>query len=207
VGRDIQREFNQEPQIIITLPLLEGTDGIEKMSKSLNNYIGINESPSDMYGKLMSVPDKLILTYFELLTDVSDDDLVKIKQDLISNRISPLVIKKRLAKEIVKMYHGYTKANEAEHYFQRVFQEKENPENIEDLLIPVQELKDHKLWIVKLLKMTNLFKSNGEIIRLIEQGGIRINNQKIREANLDVEIREGDILRVGKLCFYRLKIV
>ena len=207
VGRELQREYQQEPQVIITMPIIAGTDGVEKMRKSLGNYIGINEPPLEMYGKLMSIPDKLILTYFELLTDVSTDDLAQIEQDLTGDRLSPLDIKKRLAKEIVKMYHGYAKANEAEQYFQRVFQEKENPEELEDLLIPAQELKDNKLWIVKLLKMTNLFKSKGEIIRLIEQGGVRINNQKIGAANLDVEIREGDVLRVGRLYFYRLKIV
>lgn len=207
VGRELQREYQQEPQVIITMPIIAGTDGVEKMSKSLGNYIGIKEPPFDMYGKIMSIPDKLILTYFELLTDVSSEDLAQIEQDLTDNRLSPLDIKKRLAKEIVKMYHGYTKANEAEQHFRKVFQEKENPENIENLLIPASDLKDNRLWIVKLLKMTELFKSNGEIIRLIEQGGVRINNQKIRETNLDVEINEGDILRVGKLYFYRLKIV
>ncbi len=133
VGRDLQREYGQEPQVIITLPIIEGTDGVEKMSKSLGNYIGISEHPYDMYGKIMSVPDKLMLTYFELLTDISYKDLKRIEHDLEKNIISPLVIKKKLAKEIVKIYHGYSQANEAEQNFERVFQEKKNPDNIQTL--------------------------------------------------------------------------
>ena len=207
VGRDLQREYHQEPQVIITMPLIEGTDGIEKMSKSLGNYIGITEPPFDMYGKIMSIPDKLLLPYFELLTDISYADLAKIDQELREDIVSPLIIKKRLAREIVKMYHGYSEANEAEEHFQKVFQEKKIPKNIENLLLPKQILKENKLWIVKLIKLTKLFKSTGEIIRNIEQGGIKINNKKILDKNIDIEIKEGDILRIGKLYFYRIKIV
>ncbi|HOR42923.1 MAG TPA: tyrosine--tRNA ligase [Atribacterota bacterium] len=207
VGRDLQREYHQEPQVIITMPLIEGTDGIEKMSKSLGNYIGITEPPFDMYGKIMSIPDKLLLPYFELLTDISYTDLAKIDQELREDIVSPLIIKKRLAKEIVKMYHGYSEANEAEEHFQKVFQEKKIPKNIENLLLPKQILKENKLWIVKLIKLTKLFKSTAEIIRNIEQGGIKINNKKILDKNIDIEIKEGDILRIGKLYFYRIKIV
>nr|ADM95043.1 tyrosyl-tRNA synthetase [uncultured Atribacterota bacterium] len=207
VGRELQREYQQEPQVIITMPIIEGTDGVEKMSKSLGNYIGINENPNDMYGKIMSIPDKLILTYFELLTDIPDTDLTKIEYELKENIVSPLVVKKRLAKEIVKMYHGYVSANEAEQHFQKVFQEKKLPEHIQNLLIPAQMLKDNKLWIVKLIRMTNLFKSTGEILRIIEQGGIKINNKKIMQNNIDLEIKDGDIVKIGKLYFYRVKIV
>ncbi|HNR64806.1 MAG TPA: tyrosine--tRNA ligase [Atribacterota bacterium] len=207
VGRDLQREYNQEPQVIITLPLIEGTDGVEKMSKSLGNYIGINENPFDMYGKTMSIPDKLILTYFELLTDIPYPDLEKIEQDLKENKTTPLTVKKRLAKEIVKIYHGYHQANEAEKNFQKVFQEKKIPENIQNLLLPRHILKNNKIWIVKLIKQTNLLSSTGEILRIIEQGGVKINNKKVEETNIDLEIKEGDILRVGKLYFYRIKIV
>ncbi len=124
VGRDIQREFNQEPQVIITLPLLEGTDGVEKMSKSLNNYIGINESPQEMYGKTMSVPDNFITRYFELVTDVSLDEINKIKIGLESNDLHPRDVKKRLAREIVKLYHGQSAAIIAEEEFEKVFKNK-----------------------------------------------------------------------------------
>lgn len=207
VGRDMQREYSQEPQVIITLPLIEGTDGVEKMSKSLGNYIGINENSYDMYGKVMSIPDKLMLTYFEVLTDTPYSDIAKIEQDLKEEAVSPLIIKKRLAKEIVKIYHGYSEANEAEQNFQKVFQEKKIPENIENLLLPKKIFKDDKLWIVKLIKQTRLLSSTGEILRNIEQGGVRINNKKVRQTDIDMEIKDGDILRIGKLHFYRIKIV
>jgi tyrosyl-tRNA synthetase len=207
VGRDMQREYGQEPQVIITLPLIEGTDGVEKMSKSLGNYIGINENSYDMYGKVMSIPDKLMLTYFEVLTDISYPDLAKIEQDLKEETVSPLIIKKRLAKEIVKNYHGYSEANEAEQNFQKVFQERKIPENIENVLLPKNIFKDNKLWIVRLIRQTKLLNSTGEILRIIEQGGIRINNKKVRQTDIDIEIKDGDILRIGKLHFYRIKIV
>ena len=206
VGRDLQREYHQEPQVIITMPLIEGTDGVEKMSKSLGNYIGINENPFDIYGKVMSVPDKLLLTYFELLTDTPYPELAKIEQELKKDTVSPLIIKKRLAKEIVRIYHGYHEANEAEEHFQKVIQEGKAPENIQDLPISKQILKDNKIWVVELIKLTKQLKSTGEILRNIEQGGIRINDQKILEKNVDVDIKEGDILRIGKLNFYRIKI-
>lgn len=207
VGRDMQREYGQEPQVIITLPIIEGTDGVEKMSKSLGNYIGINEHPYDMYGKVMSVPDKLMVTYFELLTDISYRELAKIEQDLKDNNESPLEIKKMLAKEIVKIYHGYSLANEAEENFENVFQKKMNPDNIQKLLISKSLLKEDKIWIVKLIDLTGLLKTKGEILRIIEQGGVKINNNKIMETNVDIEIKDGDILRIGKLNFYQINMI
>ncbi len=206
VGRDLQREYQQEPQVIITMPIIEGTDGVEKMSKSLGNYIGINESPVDMYGKVMSIPDKLMIAYFELLTDIPYTDLEKIKKDLTENRIHPRDLKKKLAKEIVKIYHGYSLANEAEIHFETVFQEKMDPDKIQSLLISPQLLKTNKIWIVKLVKLTKLLSSTSEVIRMIEQGGISLNHEKISQANIDIEIQDDDILRVGKLNFFRIKI-
>jgi len=207
VGRDLQREYNQEPQVVITMPIIEGTDGVEKMSKSLGNYIGISEPPSDMYGKIMSIPDKLMTTYFELLTDISHEDINRLNIDLEKNIIHPRDVKKILAKEIVKIYHGYSQANEAEKYFEMVFQEKMNPENIDILPIPEKNLKENKIWIIKLVKMAKLLNSTGEVKRMIEQGGIRINNEKITKSNIDITINDGDILRIGKLNFYQIKIV
>jgi len=132
VGRDIQREYNQEPQVIITLPLLEGTDGVEKMSKSLNNYIGINEPSQEMYGKSMSVPDNLMIRYFELVTDVSLDEINKMKTGLENNNLHPRDVKKRLAREIVKLYHGQSAAIIAEKEFEKVFKNKLYPEEIKN---------------------------------------------------------------------------
>lgn len=206
VGRDLQREFGQEPQVIITMPIIEGTDGVEKMSKSLGNYIGINEEPNDMYGKIMSIPDKLMEIYFRLLTDVPEQQINQIKKDLKANNVHPRDIKKRLAKEIVKIYHGYSNANQAENHFEQVFQEKMDPENSQKLLIPIRDLSDNKLWIVKLVKMTKALTSTGEAIRIIKQGGVRINHKKITNPNTDIVVKDGDILRIGKLNFYQLKI-
>lgn len=208
VGRDLQREYQQEPQVIITMPIIEGTDGVEKMSKSLGNYIGISEPSYDMFGKIMSIPDKLMIRYFELLTDISYQDLKKIEMDLKEDRIHPRDIKKKLAKEIVKIYHGYSQSNEAEKHFEQIFQDKVIPQNnIENLLIMTSELKENKLWIVNLVRKTTLLSSTGEIIRMIEQGGIKINYEKVVKANIDIEVKNGDILRVGKLNFFRIKII
>lgn len=206
VGRDLQREFGQEPQVIITMPIIEGTDGVEKMSKSLGNYIGINEAPGDMYGKIMSIPDKLMPIYFRLLTDTPEQQIGKIEQDLGNNIIHPRDIKKRLAKEIVKIYHGYIDANEAENHFEQVFQDKMDPDNVQKLLIPADEISENKLWIVKLVKKTKALSGTGEAIRIIKQGGVRINHKKITNANTDISIKDGDILRIGKLNFYQIKI-
>lgn len=206
VGRDLQREFGQEPQVIITMPIIEGTDGVEKMSKSLGNYIGINEKPNDMYGKIMSIPDKLMEIYFRLLTDIPEQQINQIKKDLQANNVHPRDIKKRLAKEIVKIYHGYSNANQAENHFEQVFQEKMDPENSQKLLIPIRDLSENKLWIVKLVKMTKALTSTGEAIRIIKQGGVRINHKKITNPNTDIVVKDGDILRIGKLNFYQLKI-
>ena len=206
VGRDLQREYGQEPQVIITMPIIEGTDGVEKMSKSLGNYIGINELPNEMYGKVMSIPDHLMVTYFELLTDVSSQELTTISNSLKREKVHPRDVKKRLAKEIVTIYHGYSKANDAENYFEQVFQEKMDPENVQPLVISAEELKQNKIWIVKLVKRTGVLSSTGEVIRIIKQGGIRIDNKKIIDKNKDIKISNGQILRVGKLNFYQIKI-
>jgi len=206
VGRDLQREYGQEPQVIITMPIIEGTDGVEKMSKSLGNYIGIYEKPDEMYGKIMSIPDKLMVAYFRLLTDVPETELDKIEKSLQENQIHPRDIKKRLAREIVTIYHGYSLASESENRFEHVFREKMDPQNAQNLLISSDELKEGKLWIVKLVKMTELLNSTGEVIRIIKQGGIKINHKKITNANIDLPIKDGDILRIGKLNFFRIKI-
>jgi tyrosyl-tRNA synthetase len=206
VGRDLQREYGQEPQVIITMPIIEGTDGIEKMSKSLGNYIGVYEKPDEMYGKIMSIPDKLMMTYFRLLTDVPENELDKIENNLQEDKVHPRDIKKRLAREIVKIYHGYSFANEAESRFEQVFQGKMDPKNAQNLVVTSNELKDGKLWIVKLVKITGLLNSTGEVIRIIKQGGIKINHKKITNPNNDLPVNDGDILRVGKLNFFRIRI-
>ena len=206
VGRDIQREFNQEPQVIITLPLLEGTDGVEKMSKSLNNYIGINEAPQEMYGKTMSVPDSLMTRYFELVTDVSLDEIDKIKTGLEYNDLHPRNVKKRLAREIVKLYHGQSAAITAEEEFEKVFKNKLYPEEIKELEIKKDVLKDGKRGIVNLVKDSGILGSTGEAIRMVRQGGVRVNGEKISDPHIDLTVEDGMIIKIGRLNFIKLVI-
>jgi len=141
VGRELQRDFAQEPQVILTVPILEGLDGKNKMSKSLGNYIGIQENPNDIYGKVMSISDELMVRYYELLSDISYNDFIKLKADLKSGELHPMQAKKNLAFEIVKRFHGYTKAKEAEDYFVQLFTKREAPEEIEDLDIAISEVR------------------------------------------------------------------
>ena len=206
VGRDIQREYNQEPQVIITLPLLEGTDGVEKMSKSLNNYIGINESPKEMYGKAMSIPDKLMARYFELATDVSLDEINKIKMGLESNNLHPRDVKKRLARELVILYHGQSAAIMAEEEFEKVFKNKLYPEEIKKLEIKKDVLKDGKRGIVNLVKDSGILGSTGEAIRMVRQGGVRVNGEKISDPHIDLIVKDGMIIKIGRLNFIKLVI-
>jgi len=204
VGRIIQREYSQEPQVIITMPLLEGTDGVEKMSKSLNNYIGINESPQDIYGKVMSIPDNLMIRYFELVTNVPLNEIDKIKIDLENDNLHPREVKKRLAREIVQLYHGHSDSLIAEEEFEKVFKNKLYPEKIKELVLKKDNLKEGKIWITELIAISGLIDSKGEARRLIEQGGVRINGKKVSDPYLDLTVKEGMILKIGKLNFIKL---
>ncbi len=206
VGRTIQREYGQEPQVIITMPLLEGTDGVEKMSKSLNNYIGINEPPQVMYGKVMSIPDNLMFRYFEFVTDVPLNEIDKIKIDLENNNIHPRDVKKRLAREIVQLYHGHSASLIAEEEFEKVFKKKLYPEEIKELVLKKNNLKEGKIWITELIAMSGLVSSKSEARRLIKQGGVRINGEKVSDPNFDLTVEEGMILKIGKLNFIKLVI-
>lgn len=206
VGRDLQREFGIEPQIVITLPLLEGLDGIEKMSKSLGNYVGIDEPANVMFGKIMSLPDHLMSKYFELLTDVPMEEIRKMEEGIKNNTVHPLEVKKRLAREIVKMYHTEEEAKEAQREFEAVFSKKEMPKEMRDIVVDSSLLKDGKIWIVRLLELSGFVKSRQEARRLIEQGGVRIDNEKITNTKIDIKIKKGMILRVGKLNFGKIII-
>jgi len=206
VGRDIQREYNQEPQIIITLPLIEGTDGEEKMSKSLNNYIGINESPQKMYGKVMSVPDKLMLKYFELVTDLSLEEIEKTKNGLENELLHPRDVKKKLGREIVSLYHGQKAALLAEEEFEKVFKKKLFPEKIKKVFIGKSDLKEGKIWIINIILLSGLIESKGKIKRLIAQGGIKINGEKVNDPYLDIAVEDGMVIKIGKLNFIKIAI-
>lgn len=202
VGRDIQREYGQEPQVIVTTPILTGLDGVEKMSKSLNNYVGITDPPQEMYGKILSIPDKLIYDYFELLTDTSEEELARIKADLQNPQVNPRDLKRRLAREIVTIYHSAEDAKKAEAEFDRIFVEKEVPSEIQEY---TPEVQGDKIWIVKLLVSSGMATSNTDARRLIAQGAVSLNGERVQDENLELPLNRDFILKVGKRRF--LKVV
>lgn len=198
MGRSLQKEFNQEPQVTIFMPLLEGLDGKDKMSKSLGNYIGIDEQANIMYEKAMTIPDELIIKYFELVTDIHPDIVDKIKLDLEENRVNPRDIKMNLAKEIVKLYHEEEKAIEAENRFKEVFQKGKIPNDIKT----VEVLKSEFDLIDELVK-NKLVSSKSEVRRLITQGGVKVNNVKLDDIK-NVNINDTMIVQVGKKKFIKI---
>ena len=204
VGRDLQREHGQEPQVVIAMPILVGTDGVEKMSKSLGNYIGITEPPNEMYGKVMSIPDEPMIDYFKLATDVPMSEIEKIEQGLFNETLHPKTVKQRLAREIVTIYHDLKSAQAAEEEFMRVFRDHELPQDIPDVNVPNSLFKDGKIWIVRLLTHVNFAKSNREARTLVEQGAVILNDEQITEPT-DLPIENGTILKVGRR-FARLVI-
>lgn len=202
VGRDIQREYGQEPQVILTMPILPGTDGVEKMSKSLDNYIGISEPPNEIYGKTMSIPDSLIYTYFELVTDVSKDELELIKKQLQDPAVNPRDLKRKLARTIVEQYYSKEAAQSAEENFDRIFVRKEIPDEVIEVTIDSGSASN----IITLLRNIGAAPSNSEARRLIDQGGVSINGEKITNANQTLQIQNESIIKVGKRKFYKLII-
>lgn len=202
VGRDIQREYGQEPQVILTMPILPGTDGVEKMSKSLDNYIGISEPPSEIYGKTMSIPDNLIYTYFELVTDVSKIELELIKKQLNDPSVNPRDLKRKLARTIVEQYYSKEAALEAEENFDKIFVRKEIPDEVMEVEID----KASSSNIISLLRSIGAAPSNSEARRLVDQGGVSINGEKITNVNATLQIPNESILKVGKRKFYKLII-
>jgi len=201
MGRNLQREYDQEPQVIITTPLLEGLDGVNKMSKSLNNYIGIDEPPNEMFGKVMSITDDLMWRYYELLTDATVDDLNVLKFKAQSGDENPRDLKVTLAKQIIKDFHGWEAADDAEEEFERRFVKKEMPDEIEERTI---EGGVHRL--ADLLAQTGLANSKGDARRLIEQGGVKVDGEKASAANAEINISgDGVLLQVGKLKFLKVR--
>jgi len=204
VGRDLQKEYGQDPQVIIMMPILEGLDGVKKMSKSLGNYIGINDKPSDMYGKVMSIPDKLLIRYFELLTDISLEELKALKSGINNGEVHPMEAKKRLAKTIVTKYYDEAAAKEAAKEFERVFKEGKLPDDMPEVEIKSDALEDGEMWIVKLVAATGLVDSNSQARRMIKQGAVKIDDEKYDKINLDVEVKDGMIVRIGKRRFAKI---
>ena len=202
VGRDIQREFGMEPQVILTMPLIVGTDGIEKMSKSYNNYIGISDSAREIFGKTLSIPDSLITNYYELATDISNEELNSIKLQLKDSAINPRNIKRNLAKKLVSMYHDQNAAAEAEEEFDRIFIKKEIPDEVPEFTWSLGK----KSGILDLLTITNLAPSKREARRLILQGGVVVDGIKVDDINIIIDIKDNSVIKVGKRKFIRIKL-
>jgi len=202
VGRDIQREYGVEPQVIITMPILPGTDGVEKMSKSLDNYISINEPPGEMYGKILSIPDPLILQYFLLTTNLPGSEIDGMKRQLEDGTGHPRDLKRRLARELVTLYHGGEEADSAERSFDRVFVDKKPPEEIPEQVLPFEH---SSLGIIRLLTETGMVPSNNEARRMIEQGGVSIDGQRVGDVHAVITIQESIVLKVGKRKFLRIR--
>ncbi len=193
VGRDLQRDAGQEPQVVMILPILEGLDGVDKMSKSKGNYIGISESPRDMFGKTMSIGDDLMWKWYALLFFKTPAEIAGLKQG------HPMEAKKALAHAIVAQYHGAAAADHAREDFEKQFSKKDLSEVAESLSVPAGEI-----WIVELVEKTGKFKSRGDIRRVIQQGGVTFDGQKITDDKTRVTVRDGQILKAGKLVVVKL---
>jgi len=193
MGRQLQESHKKTPQIIMTMPLLEGLDGVNKMSKSLNNYIGIEDAPSDQFGKVMSASDDLMLRYYELLTDVNLDDI---------KAMHPMEAKKQLAARIVARFHGDDAGKSARHGFEKQFAKKEVPDDIPEASIAVE---DGSLWLVKALSQAGLTQSNGEGMRLVKQGAVSVDGEKVSDK--DFSLTAGSyLIKCGKRRFLKLEV-
>jgi len=204
VGRELQSMMGQRPQQCFMTPLLVGTDGSHKMSKSLGNYIGVDEPPEDIYGKTMSIPDELILQYFELVTDVTDEELEEFRRQLGDDKFNPMTLKKRLAREIVTQLYSEKEATEAEGHFSKVVQNKEMPEDIQEFPLSFRPLRysTGEVNVSRLLTATGLVDSTSEASRLIKQGAVVIGDQKITKYQFAVP--DVSIIQVGKRRFVKI---
>lgn len=205
-GRMLQREYDQEPQVAMLMPILVGIDGVQKMSKSLGNYIGVAEEPSETYGKTMSIPDEVMMMYYELATTLPEEEIGFIRQGIESGALHPRDAKRRLAREIVALYHGPEAACAAEREFDAVFRQGALPEDVPDVVISQAELEGGKMWCPKLLVAAGLADSSSEARRLIAQGAVRVGDDKVTDPQAHVALRSGVIVRVGKRRFARICI-
>jgi tyrosyl-tRNA synthetase len=200
-GRQIQEVYGQKPQVVLTMPVLVGTDGQQRMSKSLGNYIGIAEPPQEIFGKIMSISDEMIYDYFELVTDVSTDELTQIRGELADKKTNPMTLKKRLGKEIVSMYYTQDDAGRACQEFERIFSKKEIPEEIPEKRV---EFDQKEVWIGHYLKQAGCVNSTSEVRRLIKQGGLYIDDKRISDENLQISPEGEKLVKLGKRRFFRI---
>ncbi len=201
MGRDLQRAWNQDPQVVITMPLLEGLDGVNKMSKSLGNYIGITESADDIFGKVMSISDTLMFRYYELLSDMPTDAISTLNREMQEGNLHPKDVKKKLALELTARFYGADDAARAEESFEQVFKHHGLPENIPELVL---EKADGEVWLPKLLVEAGLTESTSEARRLIKQQAVSLDNEKIADTEYNVQPAGEVLIRVGKRRFARI---
>lgn len=201
VGRELQREWGQTPQSVITMPLLEGLDGVNKMSKSLGNYIGINDPADEIFGKIMSISDELMLRYYELLSDLTIYEIEKLKVDLKSHELHPMDAKKRLGREIVGRYHGEDAAVQAEENFVKRFRDNQTPEEMPEIILPAES---GAILLCKVLASAGLVPSNSEGRRAIKGGGVKIDGEKISDDNHELEANGSYVIQVGKRRFAKV---
>jgi len=209
VGRDIQRAYGLDPQVVLTMPLLEGVDGERKMSKSFDNWVALTDRPDEMFGKLMRIPDRLIPKYLLLAADVDPDEVAKIEASLADGSLKPVDQKRRLARDVVDLYHGPSAGAGAEKRFDRVHRERDMPERIEEAEIPpdASKGKDGMIWLPQLLAALGLAPSNSAARRLIEQGGVRLDGEPVTDPKREYPARElrGKVLQVSRRRFVRLR--
>jgi len=203
VGRELQREYGQEQQIVLTMPLLEGLDGVQKMSKSLSNYIGINEPPNEQFGKVMSISDDLMYRYYELLTDIPLNEIQNLRKDIGDGKRHPMDVKADLAVRIVSDYHGAEAADAARDEFNRVFRKRQNPEDVETKKISISA---GPMRLTRLLPSLNLAPSNTEAQRLIESGAVHINDQRVTDPKAEISQAGEYLFKVGKRRFMRVLV-
>lgn len=206
MGRTVMEAYRLPPQSILTVPLLVGTDGEQKMSKSTGNYIGVNDLPNDMFGKVMSIPDSLMVTYWSLLTGAGRHEIEAVERGLESGEYHPAEAKRALAERLVALYHSSDEAKDARAHFDRVFKEKDRPAIIPEASLPAEAVQNGRVWLPRLLTSLEMAASNGEARRLVEQGGVRLDDVAVHDPGLELEPSDlhGVVLQVGKRKFVRI---
>lgn len=204
VGRELQRQYKEEPQVILTMPILEGLDGQKKMSKSLNNYIGITEPSLEIFGKIMSISDELMLRYYDLVSGLTPQRIKEIKELIRSEKLHPKKAKSELAQILVERFYSAKEARVAAAEFESIFKEGNVPQDIELVKIPKHELKHNKIWLPKLMLLCGLSDSTSNARRVIKQGGVKVNNNKITEEKAEIDVSSETLIQAGKRGFKKV---
>jgi tyrosyl-tRNA synthetase len=207
MGRELQKEYGQKPQVAITMPILVGLDGTNKMSKSLGNYIGVSEPPNEIFGKVMSIPDNIMIEYFNLLTRLPKEEITQIQENIEKGILNPSIAKRKLASNIIENLYDHASAENAENNFNRIFKDKSAPEHIDEFIINKKDHPSGKIKVISLLAQSRLCSSNSDAKRVIEQGGLKIGDNKITDINLELSLEEINSKIIQKGRRYFLKII